>query len=256
MSLVTVLGAGGFIGGALVARLIAEGRPVDPVTRDDLPALLSARRPAGDVIYCIGLTADFRTRPLDTAEAHVDWSRAQMLRKHGVVGKFVEFFGDGLKHLSLADRATIANMAPEYGATCGIFPIDAEAINYLRLSGREEAHIKLVEQYAKAQGLWHDDNDAARRIQLQARTEPRRCEAVAGRTEASAGSRAAERRREKLSKNRSRRSPRIVRAKQQEARFANEGGATAVGHDKSVQRKRPARDARRRRFRSRRWRRA
>jgi len=79
----------------------------------------------------------------------------QMLRKHGVVGKFVEFYGDGLQHLPLADRATIGNMAPEYGATCGIFPIDAEALNYLRLSGRDEAHIRLVEAYAKAQGLWH-----------------------------------------------------------------------------------------------------
>ncbi|MFT3896212.1 MAG: aconitate hydratase AcnA [Thermomonas sp.] len=79
----------------------------------------------------------------------------QMLRKHGVVGKFVEFYGDGLQHLPLADRATIANMAPEYGATCGIFPIDAEALNYLRLSGRSDAQIALVEAYAKAQGLWH-----------------------------------------------------------------------------------------------------
>ncbi|HET6395591.1 MAG TPA: aconitate hydratase AcnA [Pseudoxanthomonas sp.] len=82
----------------------------------------------------------------------------QMLRKLGVVGKFVEFFGDGLKHLPLADRATIGNMAPEYGATCGIFPIDAESINYLRLSGRSEAQIALVEAYARAQGLWHDEN--------------------------------------------------------------------------------------------------
>ena len=82
----------------------------------------------------------------------------QMLRKHGVVGKFVEFFGDGLQHLPLADRATIANMAPEYGATCGIFPIDNEALTYMRLSGREEAQITLVETYAKAQGLWHDAN--------------------------------------------------------------------------------------------------
>jgi aconitate hydratase len=80
----------------------------------------------------------------------------QILRKLGVVGKFVEFYGDGLQHLPLADRATIANMAPEYGATCGIFPIDAEAINYLRLSGRSEEQIALVEGYAKAQGLWHD----------------------------------------------------------------------------------------------------
>lgn len=80
----------------------------------------------------------------------------QMLRKLGVVGKFVEFFGDGLRHLPLADRATIANMAPEYGATCGIFPIDAESLTYLRLSGRSEPHIALVEAYAKAQGLWHE----------------------------------------------------------------------------------------------------
>ncbi|QQP99213.1 aconitate hydratase AcnA [Lysobacter enzymogenes] len=80
----------------------------------------------------------------------------QMLRKHGVVGKFVEFYGDGLQHLPLADRATIANMAPEYGATCGIFPIDAESLNYLRLSGRSDEQIALVEAYAKAQGLWHE----------------------------------------------------------------------------------------------------
>ncbi len=79
----------------------------------------------------------------------------QMLRKFGVVGKFVEFFGEGLQHLPLADRATIANMAPEYGATCGIFPIDAESLTYLRLSGRPEELIALVESYAKAQGLWH-----------------------------------------------------------------------------------------------------
>ena len=78
----------------------------------------------------------------------------QMLRKHGVVGKFVEFFGDGLDHLPLADRATIANMAPEYGATCGIFPVDEESLNYLRLSGRDEAQIALVKAYAQAQGLW------------------------------------------------------------------------------------------------------
>ncbi|MCQ4166291.1 aconitate hydratase AcnA [Tahibacter harae] len=84
----------------------------------------------------------------------------QMLRKHGVVGKFVEFFGDGLDHLALADRATIANMAPEYGATCGIFPIDSEALNYLRLSGRDEALISLVEAYAKTQGLWREAGQA------------------------------------------------------------------------------------------------
>lgn len=85
----------------------------------------------------------------------------QMLRKLGVVGKFVEFFGDGLQHLPLADRATIANMAPEYGATCGIFPIDAESLTYLRLSGRSEAQIALVEAYAKAQSMWHDADTPA-----------------------------------------------------------------------------------------------
>lgn len=80
----------------------------------------------------------------------------EMLRKHGVVGKFVEFYGTGLDHLPLADRATIANMAPEYGATCGIFPIDSETLNYLRLSGRPEENIALVEAYAKAQGMFRD----------------------------------------------------------------------------------------------------
>ncbi|WP_132999810.1 aconitate hydratase AcnA [Luteimonas arsenica] len=84
----------------------------------------------------------------------------QMLRAHGVVGKFVEFFGDGLQHLPLADRATIGNMSPEYGATCGIFPVDAEAIRYLRLSGRSDEQIALVEAYAKAQGLWHEPGQA------------------------------------------------------------------------------------------------
>ncbi|HLD95225.1 MAG TPA: aconitate hydratase AcnA [Alphaproteobacteria bacterium] len=77
-----------------------------------------------------------------------------ILRTKGVVGKFVEFYGSGLKSLSLADRATIANMAPEYGATCGFFPVDEETLAYLRLSGREETQVKLVEAYAKAQGLW------------------------------------------------------------------------------------------------------
>jgi aconitate hydratase len=80
----------------------------------------------------------------------------QMLRKRGVVEKFVEFFGDGLNDLALADRATIANMAPEYGATCGIFPIDEEALNYLRLSGRSDEQIELVRAYAKAQGLFRE----------------------------------------------------------------------------------------------------
>ncbi len=85
----------------------------------------------------------------------------QMLRSKGVVGKFVEFFGDGLDHLSLADRATIANMAPEYGATCGFFPIDAETVNYLKLTGRDEDTVALVEAYCRAQGMWREAGDPA-----------------------------------------------------------------------------------------------
>ncbi len=81
----------------------------------------------------------------------------QLLRRVGVVDKFVEFFGAGVKHLSLPDRATIANMSPEFGATATLFPIDAETLRYLTMTGRSPAHVALVEQYAKAQGLWRDD---------------------------------------------------------------------------------------------------
>src|SRR6202049_4757678 len=84
----------------------------------------------------------------------------EMLRKHGVVGKFVEYFGPGLQELPLADRATIANMSPEYGATCGIFPIDKETLKYLRLTGRSEEQIALVEAYCREQGLFHDEKTA------------------------------------------------------------------------------------------------
>ena len=80
----------------------------------------------------------------------------QMLRKHGVVGKFVEFYGPGLDHLALEDRATIGNMSPEYGATCGIFPVDGETIRYLTQTGRADDRVALVEAYAKAQGMWRD----------------------------------------------------------------------------------------------------
>jgi aconitate hydratase len=80
----------------------------------------------------------------------------QMLREHGVVGKFVEFFGDGLVQLPLADRATLANMSPEFGSTCGFFPVDRETIRYLRLTGRDEATLNLVEAYCRAQGLWYE----------------------------------------------------------------------------------------------------
>jgi aconitate hydratase len=81
----------------------------------------------------------------------------EMLRKYGVVGKFVEYFGDGLSNLSLPDRATIANMSPEYGATCGYFPVDTETLRYLRMTGRPDHLIDLVERYCRAQGLFRED---------------------------------------------------------------------------------------------------
>jgi aconitate hydratase len=84
----------------------------------------------------------------------------QMLRKKGVVGKFVEFYGPGVANLSLADRATIANMAPEYGATIGFFPIDNETLNYMRLTGRKPDQVALTEAYAKAQGLFRSEEGA------------------------------------------------------------------------------------------------
>jgi len=80
----------------------------------------------------------------------------EMLRKHGVVGKFVEFYGPGVSALPMANRATIGNMSPEYGSTVAIFPIDQETIKYLELTGRSGEQLELVEKYAKAQGLWHD----------------------------------------------------------------------------------------------------
>ena len=82
----------------------------------------------------------------------------QMLRAKGVVGKFVEFYGDGLANMPLADRATIGNMSPEYGATCGIFPVDKETLRYLEFTGRSPELVALVEAYTKEQGLFHDEN--------------------------------------------------------------------------------------------------
>jgi aconitate hydratase len=122
----------------------------------------------------------------------------QMLRKKGVVGKFVEFFGPGLSNMTLADRATIGNMAPEYGATCGFFPVDAETINYLTMSGRAEDRIALVEAYSKAQGMWRDASSGRPGLHRHAGARPRRRRAVDGRPEASGGPRAARRHRRRL----------------------------------------------------------
>ena len=119
----------------------------------------------------------------------------QMLRAKGVVGRFVEFYGPGLDALSLADRATIANMAPEYGATCGFFPIDERTLEYLELTGRDEERIELVRAYCQAQGLWRDDVSARAVVHRHARARHEQHRAVAGRAEAAAGPGAADRRR-------------------------------------------------------------
>ncbi|MHB1271305.1 MAG: aconitate hydratase AcnA [Rhodanobacter sp.] len=152
----------------------------------------------------------------------------QMLRKQGVVGKFVEFFGPGLQHLALADRATIGNMAPEYGATCGIFPVDAESLKYLRLSGRSDEQIALVEAYVKAQGLWHDENSAHAEFTTTLELD------LADVKPSMAGPKRPQDRvlltdvkqnyRDNLGSTTAKRNG-------AEARFANEGGGTAVGHD-------------------------
>ncbi|MEO7068119.1 MAG: aconitate hydratase AcnA [Rhodanobacter sp.] len=151
-----------------------------------------------------------------------------LLRKLGVVGKFVEFFGPGLKHLALADRATLGNMSPEYGSTCAISPIDAESLKYLRLSGRSEERVALVEAYAKAQGLWHDDSTPQADYSVVAELDlgsvkpamagPKRPQDHVLLTDV----------KQNFHDNFG---ATITHRNGAEARFANEGGATAVGHD-------------------------
>jgi len=94
--------------------------------------------------------------PVGTTATDMALTITEMLRKHGVVGKFVEFYGPGVVSVPMANRTTIGNMSPEYGSTCAIFPIDEETLRYLRLTGRSEEQVSLVEKYAKAQGMWHD----------------------------------------------------------------------------------------------------
>ncbi len=155
----------------------------------------------------------------------------ELLRRQGVVGKFVEFFGPGLKHLALADRATLGNMSPEYGATCAISPIDAESLKYLRLSGRSDERVALVEAYAKAQGLWHDENTLPAEYTVTLELD------LASVKPSMAGPKRPQDHvlltgvkqnfRDNLGAT-------IVNRNGAEARFANEGGATAVGHAAST----------------------
>ena len=135
-TMVNGLGVLGWGVGGIEAEAAMLGQPVSMLIPQVVGFKLTGRLPEGATATDLVLTV------------------VEMLRKHGVVGKFVEFFGNGLDHLSLADRATLANMAPEYGATCGIFPIDGETINYLRLTGRSEEQLALVQAYATEQGLY------------------------------------------------------------------------------------------------------
>ncbi|MGD8484663.1 MAG: aconitate hydratase AcnA [Thioalkalispiraceae bacterium] len=135
-TMVNGLGVLGWGVGGIEAEAALLGQPVSMLIPQVVGFKLTGELPEGTTATDLVLTV------------------VEMLRQHGVVGKFVEFFGPGLDQLTLADRATLANMAPEYGATCGIFPIDDETLNYLRLTGRSQEHIDVVEAYAKEQGMF------------------------------------------------------------------------------------------------------
>ncbi len=137
-TMINGLGVLGWGVGGIEAEAAMLGQPVSMLIPQVIGMRLTGALPEGTTATDLVLTV------------------TEILRKKGVVGKFVEFFGDGLAQLPLADRATIANMAPEYGATCGIFPVDQETLRYLRFSGRDEAQVKLVEAYCKAQGIFHE----------------------------------------------------------------------------------------------------
>ncbi len=140
-TMVNGLGVLGWGVGGIEAEAAMLGQPVTMLIPQVIGFKLTGRLPEGTTATDLVLTV------------------TEMLRKRGVVGKFVEFFGDGLAHLPLADRATIGNMSPEFGSTCAIFPIDGETIRYLELSGRDPAHVALIEAYAKAQGLWREKGE-------------------------------------------------------------------------------------------------
>ena len=144
-TMINGLGVLGWGCGGIEAEAAMLGQPITMLMPQVVGFELSGKLPEGATATDLVLTV------------------VQMLRRHGVVGKFVEFYGDGLDHLPLADRATIGNMAPEYGATCGIFPIDDETLRYLRLSGRSDEQITLVETYAREQGMFRGPGAKAAR---------------------------------------------------------------------------------------------
>lgn len=140
-TMINALGVLGWGVGGIEAEAAMLGQPVSMLIPDVVGFKLSGKLRPGITATDLVLTV------------------TQMLRQHGVVGKFVEFYGDGLDSLPLADRATIANMAPEYGATCGFFPLDDITLGYLTLTGRSSEQVSLVEAYAKAQGMWRNPGD-------------------------------------------------------------------------------------------------
>ncbi|HSV14504.1 MAG TPA: aconitase family protein, partial [Tepidisphaeraceae bacterium] len=148
-TMINGLGVVGWGVGGIEAEACMLGQPIYMVTPQVVGFKLHGKLPEGSTATDLVLTI------------------TQILRSHGVVEKFVEFFGEGLANMGVADRATIANMAPEYGATIGYFPIDERTLSYLRLTGRDENHIDLVERYAKEQGLW-----------LQTKAEPKFAEVL------------------------------------------------------------------------------
>ncbi len=139
-TMINGLGVLGWGVGGIEAEAAMLGQPVSMLIPQVIGFKFTGRLPEGTTATDLVLTV------------------TEMLRKKGVVGKFVEFYGPGLAHLPLADRATIGNMAPEYGATCGIFPVDAETISYMKLTGRPADQVALTEAYMKEQGLFHDEN--------------------------------------------------------------------------------------------------
>ncbi|MGE9550066.1 aconitate hydratase AcnA [Erwinia amylovora] len=140
-TMINALGVLGWGVGGIEAEAAMLGQPVSMLIPDVVGFKLTGKLKPGITATDLVLTV------------------TQMLRKHGVVGKFVEFYGDGLDDLPLADRATIANMSPEYGATCGFFPVDAVTLGYMTLTGRTTQQVALVEAYAKEQGLWRNPGD-------------------------------------------------------------------------------------------------
>jgi aconitate hydratase len=209
-TMINGLGVLGWGVGGIEAEAAMLGQPISMLLPQVVGFKLTGKLPEGTTATDLVLTV------------------TDILRDHGVVGKFVEFFGDGLSHLPLADRATLGNMSPEFGSTCAIFPIDAETIRYLKLSGRDDDRLALVENYARAQGLWREDGDAPAEytsvIELDMSTVvpslagPKRPQDRVALTDA------------KHSFQTTCAEMTASRDGNEDGRFAGEGGGTAVGH--------------------------